>query len=144
MRLRKKQMKEKIFIIIGFLGSAAASLFGGWNLALQTLLLCMAADWVTGGILLPAVFRKSPKSENGTLESRAGFKGLCRKGMILLVVLVAARLDLLMGSHYIRDGVCVGFIANELVSITENAGLMGIPLPETIKKAIHVLKKKEE
>lgn len=137
-------MKEKIFIIIGFLGSAAASLFGGWNLALQTLLLCMAADWVTGGILLPAVFRKSPKSENGTLESRAGFKGLCRKGMILLVVLIAARLDLLMGSHYIRDGVYVGFIANELVSITENAGLMGIPLPETIKKAIHVLKKKEE
>lgn len=91
-------MKEKIFVIIGFLGSAAASLFGGWNLALQTLLLCMAADWVTGGILLPAVFRKSPKSENGTLESRAGFKGLCRKGMILLVVLIAARLTCSWGA----------------------------------------------
>ncbi|MEE1196689.1 MAG: phage holin family protein [Lachnospiraceae bacterium] len=136
-------MKEKIFIISGLLGSGIASLFGGWDLALQTLLLCMLVDWFTGGILLPAVFQKSPKSENGALESRAGFKGLCRKGMVLLVVLIAARLDLLMCTRYIRDGVCIGFIANEMVSIMENAGLMGIPLPEMIKKAIDLLKDKE-
>ncbi len=46
-------MKEKIFIISGLLGSGIASLFGGWDLALQTLLLCMLVDWFTGGILLP-------------------------------------------------------------------------------------------
>ena len=139
-------MKEKIFIISGLLGSGIASLFGGWDLALQTLLLCMLVDWFTGGILLPVrlpLLQKSPKSENGALESRAGFKGLCRKGMVLLVVLIAARLDLLMCTRYIRDGVCIGFIANEMVSIMENAGLMGIPLPEMIKKAIDLLKDKE-
>jgi phage-related holin len=65
--------------------------------------LFMAIDWFTGGILLPAVFGKSPKSENGALESRVGWKGLCRKGMTLLYVLIAARLDALMGTEYLRD-----------------------------------------
>ena len=62
------------------------------------------------------------------LESRAGWKGLCRKGMTLLFVLIAVRLDLLMGTNYLRDAVCIAFIANEALSILENAGLMGMPL----------------
>jgi len=82
---------------------ALAVCFGGWDKFLQTLLLFMAIDWFTGGILLPAVFGKSPKSENGALESRAGWKGLCRKGMTLLYVLIAARLDALKGTEYLRD-----------------------------------------
>ena len=121
-------------------GSALAELFGGWDMALQTLMIFMVVDWITGGILLPAVFRKSPKSPNGALESRAGWKGLCRKAMILLYVLVGARLDALMGLNYIRNTVCIGFIINEALSIIENAGLMGIPLPVQIKKAIDILK----
>ena len=84
----------------------------------------------TGGVLLPVVFKKSPKSKSGTLESRAGWKGLCRKGMVLLFVLIAVRLDLLMGTSYLRDTVCIAFIVNEAVSIVENAGLMGVPIPE--------------
>jgi len=135
-------MNFKILTIIGAAGSWLASLFGGWDTSLQTLLIFMAIDWFTGGFLLPAVFKKSPKSENGTLESRAGWKGLCRKGMTLLFVLIGARLDILIGTSYFRDAVCIAFIANEALSIIENAGLMGMPLPEGLKKAIAVLEKK--
>lgn len=133
-------MKYKIFTALALAGSALAELFGGWDMALETLLILMAADWITGGILLPAVFGKSPKSPNGALESRAGWKGLCRKGMTLFYILIAARLDRLLGMEYIRNAVCIGFIANEFLSIVENAGLMGVPLPAMMKKAIDILK----
>lgn len=133
-------MKYKIFTALALAGSALAELFGGWDMALETLLILMAADWITGGILLPAVFGKSPKSPNEALESRAGWKGLCRKGMTLFYILIAARLDRLLGMEYIRNAVCIGFIANEFLSIVENAGLMGVPLPAMMKKAIDILK----
>lgn len=137
-------MKIKIFIGIGAISGFVTMLLGGWDAALATLLLFMLMDWVTGGILLPAVFKKSPKSKNGALESRAGWKGLCRKGMMLLIVLVAVRLDLLMGTDYLRDAVCIAFIANEALSIIENAGLMGVPLPEMLRNAIDILGKSAE
>lgn len=137
-------MKYKIFTALALAGSALAGLFGGWDMALETLLILMAADWITGGILLPAVFGKSPKSPNGALESRAGWKGLCRKGMTLFYILIAARLDRLLGMDYIRNAVCIGFIANELLSIVENAGLMGVPLPAMIRKVIDILKENAE
>lgn len=137
-------MKYKIFTTLALAGSALAELFGSWDMALETLLLLMAADWITGGILLPAVFGKSPKSPNGALESRAGWKGLCRKGMTLFYILIAARMDRLLGMDYIRNAVCIGFIANELLSIVENAGLMGVPLPAMIRKVIDILKENAE
>ena len=88
---------KKIFITLtGVLGSVAVHLFGEWDAALQTLILFMAIDWITGGIILPAVFKKSPKSGNGALESRAGWKGLCRKGMTLLFVLIATQPDIVL------------------------------------------------
>lgn len=137
-------MKYKIFTALALAGSAVAELFGGWDMALETLLILMAADWITGGILLPAVFGKSSKSPNGALESRAGWKGLCRKGMTLFYILIAARLDRLLDMDYIRNAVCIGFIANELLSIVENAGLMGVPLPAMIRKVIDILKENAE
>lgn len=137
-------MKYKIFTTLALAGSALAELFGGWDMALETLLILMAADWITGGILLPAVFGKSSKSPNGALESRAGWKGLCRKGMTLFYILIAARLDRLLDMDYIRNAVCIGFIANELLSIVENAGLMGVPLPAMIRKVIDILKENAE
>lgn len=137
-------MKYKIFTTLALAGSALAELFGGWDMALETLLILMAADWITGGLLLPAVFGKSPKSPNGALESRAGWKGLCRKGMTLFYILIAARLDRLLDMDYIRNAVCIGFIANELLSIVENAGLMGVPLPAMIRKVIDILKENAE
>lgn len=133
----------RILSVIGCVGSVIASLFGGWDAALVTLLIFMGVDYVTG-LIVAGVFHTSEKTENGALESRAGWKGLCRKGVTLLVVLVACRLDLMMGSNFIRDAVVIAFVANETISIIENAGLMGVPIPAVIVKAIGVLKKKAE
>lgn len=137
-------MKNTIFVsVVGSLGSLVASLFGGWTSSLTTLMIFMLIDYVTG-LITAGVFHKSQKSETGALESRAGFKGLCRKGMILLMVLVAHRLDMAIGGSYIRDGVCIAFIVNETISIIENAGLMGVPIPAVLMNAIDILKKKGE
>ena len=136
-------MKASILSVVGILGSAVASLFGGFDVALETLLIFMGADYITG-LIVAGIFHNSGKTENGALESRAGWKGLCRKGVTLLVVLVACRLDLVIGSNFIRDAVVIAFIANEAISIVENAGLMGIPVPPAVVNAIETLKKKEE
>ena len=133
-------MKIKLCTILGTIGACIASLFGGWDAAIVTLLIFMAVDYVSG-LIVAGVFHQSKKTATGALESRVGFKGLCRKGMILLLVLVATRLDISIGTSYIRDGVCIAFIVNELISIIENAGLMGIQIPKALQNAIDILKK---
>lgn len=138
-----KRMKEMICAGIGAVGGAIASALGGWDAALATLIIFMAIDYISG-LIVAGVFRNSPKTESGTLESKAGWKGLCRKAVTLLFVLIAYRLDLVIGVNYIRDAVIIGFIANELISIVENAGLMGIPLPAVIENAIDILTKKSD
>jgi toxin secretion/phage lysis holin len=144
--LQKKEggkMKQAICSAFGIVGSAFAALFGGWDAGLTTLLIFMGLDYVTG-LMVAGVFKNSPKTDTGALESRAGWKGLCRKGMTLVFVLVATRLDLVIGTNYIRDAVIIAFIANELISLVENAGLMGVPLPDAITKAIDILQKKAD
>lgn len=136
-------LKTGILTGIGVVGGFIASLFGGWDAALSTLIIFMGIDYVTG-LIVAGVFNNSTKSANGALESRAGWKGLCRKGVTLLIVLIACRLDMVIGSSFMRDAVVIAFIANELISIVENAGLMGIPVPAVIKKAIDILKSKSE
>ena len=101
----------------------------------------MTIDYISG-LIVAGVFHKSPKTDTGSLESGTGWKGLCRKVMTLLFVWVAYRIDLTIGTNYIRDAVIIAFIANELISIVENAGLMGVPMPDVIVKAIDVLQKK--
>ena len=133
--------KQMICTAIGAVGSFIASIFGGWDTALVTLLIFMAVDYITG-LLVAGVFHASPKSENGALESKAGFKGLIRKGLVIVVILVACRMDMLLGVNYIRDAACIAFIVNELISMVENFGLMGVPFPEPIKEAIELLQKK--
>lgn len=134
-------MPIKIFILSGVacVGAAVASLFGGWNGAMTTLVILMLIDYITG-IIVAGVFHNSPKCSGGALSSAVGFKGICRKFVILLIVVVACRVDLLLETNIIRDATCIGFCANELVSITENAGLMGIPLPRKLVEAIEVLR----
>ena len=136
-------MKNEFCVEIGLIGGLIATALGGWDVGLQTLVIFMCIDYITG-ILVAGVFHKSKKSETGTLESRAGWKGLIRKGVTLLIVLVAVQLDKVIGSTFIQDAVIIGFIANELISIVENAGLMGIPIPAVITNAIDVLQKKAE
>lgn len=123
---------------VGVLGGIISTTFGGWSAGLTTLLIFMAIDYISG-LVVAGVFKNSNKSESGALESRAGWKGLMRKCMTLLFVLIAHRLDLMIGTSYIRDMVAISFCVNELISITENAGLMGIPLPPIMAKAIDIL-----
>lgn len=136
-------IKTTVCAAAGIVGSTVASAFGGWDAAMITLVSMMVIDYLTG-VLVAGVFHNSPKTENGTLESKAGWKGLCRKGVTLLIVLVAARLDIILGTGVIRDAVIIGYIANETISIIENAGLMGVPIPAAIEKAIEVLQSKGE
>ena len=131
--------KDILSAICGAIGGVITSLFGGWSATMTTLMIVMISDYLTG-LLVAGVFKKSNKSDNGALESKAGFKGLCKKAIILLFVLIGYRLDLALGSNYIKEAVTVGFIVNELLSIIENAGLMGVPLPSVITKAVEALK----
>ena len=134
-------MKNEVCTIIGIVGGAIATAFGGWDTALAAPVTFLAIDYITG-LMVAGIFHTSPKTESGALESLAGWKGLCRKGVTLLVVLVACQLDKVMGSSFIRDAAIIGFMANEAISIIENAGLMGVPIPETITQAVDVLWKK--
>lgn len=132
-------MKNIVCGAVGTIGSAIAWLFGGWTMALTTLLIFMGIDYITG-VIVAGVFHRSGKSKSGSLSSIAGIKGLAKKGMILLFVLVAYRLDVQLATTYIKDAVCIAFMTNELLSIIENAGLMGVPIPGVIVKAVEVLK----
>lgn len=141
---RNAREDERCFLfVVGAIGSAIASAFGGWDAALTTLCIFMAVDYLTG-LIVAAVFKQSKKTESGALSSAVGWKGLVKKGVMLLIVLVAYRLDLLVGSSYIKDLVVISFVVNETLSIIENAGLMGIPIPTVISKAIDLLQKKTE
>lgn len=134
-------MKISVITIIGTAGSMIATAFGGWNMGLQALVAFMAIDYITG-LIVAGVFKKSKKSATGKLESAAGFKGLCRKGAILLMVLVAVQLDRVVGSNFIRDAVVIGYMANEALSIFENVSLMGVDINPLVLKAATYLKKK--
>lgn len=133
-------MKEWICTIAGLAGGFIAAIFGGWDSALATLVVFMGIDFVTG--LVTAAMGKSKHSRSGALNSKAGWIGLAKKFCILLMVVVGVRIDILLGTTYIRDTVCISFCLNELLSIIENATLMGIPFPPVIKKAIDVLQTK--
>lgn len=128
---------------IGLAGSFVANLFGGWTDDMATLIIFMAIDFVMG-LIIAIVFQNSNKSESGALDSRAGWKGLCRKGVTLLLVLAAHWLDVSLGTDYIRSTCIIAFIVNEGISIIENAGLMGVPFPPIMKKAIEILKSKND
>ena len=136
-------VKSKLCTVIGLIGSFITSFMGGWDTGMVTLITCMAVDYVSG-LIVAGVFHNSSKTETGGLESKAGWKGLCRKCMTLLFVMVSCRIDMLIGTNYIRDAVIIGFVANEVISIVENAGLMGIPLPAAVTKMIDILTKKAE
>lgn len=136
-------MKQKICTAVGILGGWIASWFGGWNAAVGALLICMGVDYATG-LMVAGIFHASPKSSGGGLESVVGWKGLARKFATLLIVLVANQMDALLGVSYIRDAVIIGFCANECISILENAGLMGLPIPKALSSAIDLLRQQSE
>lgn len=135
-------MKEGICTLTGILGAALCWAFGGWDAAMAALLVCMSVDYISGS-MVALVFHKSSKTESGAYNSMYGLKGLCKKGLMLLFVLVAVQIDRLLGTAYVRDAVCIGFCANEVLSIVENLGLAGIPMPEAVIKALEQLQQKK-
>jgi toxin secretion/phage lysis holin len=132
-----------ISAITGLIGGLVTMAFGGWSEGLATLVIFMCCDYVLG-LAVAALFKNSPKTENGGLESRAGWKGLCRKAVTLVIVMMAYRIDLILDTNYIENAVIIGFICNEAISIIENAGLMGLPLPKAVTKAIDLLSAKAD
>lgn len=135
--------KFYIFGSIGVLGVAISSFIGGVDKLLVALLLFMSADYITG-MIVGAVFKNSSKTEDGGLESRAGWKGLVRKFSTLILVVIAARLDIILDTDYIRSMVVFAFLANELLSVIENVGLMGVKIPKVLSNAISILNERGE
>ena len=136
-------IKAIILTAVGSAGSIVVNWFGGWTEDLTTLLIFMGLDYAMG-LAIAAFWKKSGKSKTGKLSSYSAWQGLIRKAGTLLAVLVGYRLDLAIGTDYIKTAVIIAFIANEAISIVENLGVMGVPLPKEITKAIDVLKNKSE
>lgn len=134
--------KEIILGIIGTVGGAVAAFFGGWTQALTILLVLNIMDYCSG-LIVAAVFHASPKTENGRVSSREGIKGIYRKVAFWMLILVAHFVDVLLGVPFLRDAVAIGLIVNELISIIENLDLMGVPIPEFLRKGIDLLYKKK-
>lgn len=134
-------MKQTVCTILGVLGGAASWAFGGWDTAIAALLICMGVDYLSGSIVA-LVFHNSRKTDTGAYDSRYGWKGLSKKCLMLLFVLAAVQMDRILGVDYVRDAVCIGFATNEILSITENLGLAGVPLPQSVVNALEQLQKK--
>lgn len=131
-------MKSAILGTIGAVGSGIAFAFGGWDSSIATLLIFMLIDYVSG-LIVAGVFHKSTKTPSGALSSKSCWQGLAKKCMTLVFVIVGNRLDMMLGSTYIRDAICIAFVVNELISIIENGKLMGVPIPAILDKAIDLL-----
>lgn len=130
-------------ILMGGFGSIMCFIFGPWTTAFQLLLVFMGIDYVTG-ILCAAIFHNSPKTNHGGLSSSVGLKGIIRKVLILIMVAIAHLLDTLSGTNFLRDAVIITYICNESISILENMGEIGIPIPKKIKDAIEILRRDDE
>lgn len=134
-------MKETLCTVFGLVGSALCWAFGGWDAGLTALVICMSVDYISGS-LVALVFHNSRKSKTGSYNSAYGLKGLCKKCLMLLFVIVAVQADRLLGGDFVRDAVCIGFTANEILSIVENLGLAGVPMPQAVVKALEQLQSK--
>jgi len=123
----------KLFVAMG--GAAASFLWGGWSASLKTLLLFVAIDYLTGFLAA---------GKEGKLSSRVGFQGIAMKVGIFAIVAVAHQVDVMLGDgHIFRDGTVTFYVANEALSIIENAGRLGLPIPPRIQQAVEILRGKE-
>ncbi len=134
-------IKNIILVVISAVGGFIAEHLGGVDKMLIALLIFMTVDYITG-LAVAFLFHKSTKTESGGASSKEGFKGIVRKMCILALIGLAHELDVIMGVDYTRALAIMFFLGNEGLSILENMGLMGVPYPEFIKKALEVMKDK--
>lgn len=127
-------MKHKIIVLIGLTGGTIVSLWGSLSPVVQALCITMVVDYITGimGSYVQGV----------RLSSSIGFKGICRKLYQLMVVYVCRVLETLIGINIAADMVATAFVANEMLSILENAIHMEVPIPDFIVNAVDSMRKK--
>ena len=137
-------MWENITKWTAAIAGGVAGLLGEWSVMLTLLALAMGIDYISGVIV--AACGKSPKSEGGGISSNVGFRGLARKGIMMLIVLLATILDSVLGmdAMIFQTATTAYYLANEGISILENAALMGVPFPERVKNALEELKNKND
>ena len=131
-------IKNYVLAVMAFVGGFVSHALGGWDSMMKLLMALMALDFLTGW-LVAGVWKRSNKSESGALDSKASFRGLIRKGMILMVVWIGVLLDDALGATYVRNAVVLFFVGNEGLSLLESLGLMGVPFPDFLKKALEAL-----
>lgn len=128
-------MKEFICSLLSTIGYLFIYLVGGWDVALQCLVIAIALDYISG--LMKAYISK-------TLSSKIGMRGLIKKLGLLIIVMVGTLVDRTTGNTgAVRTLVIYYFVANEGLSILENLGQAGIPIPQSVKKALKALKNQE-
>lgn len=130
--------KHVVTFLTGFLSTFVINFLGGWDFALQTLVMFIVIDYVTG-MYVAGILHKSPKTTSGGLSSKTGFHGIVKKIMLLIFVAIMYQLDLFFNIDYLRNGTIVAYCVNELISIIENAGLMGVYVPDIVKRGIDLL-----
>ena len=135
---------DKILKIIAGVAGAIAGLFGEWTTMLTILVVVMALDYISGWIV--AWCGKSPKTESGGLSSKIGFIGIAKKGFIMLLVLLATLLDRAIGNdtYIFQSSLVLYYIANEGLSILENAALLGVQFPDKLKRALETMRENED
>ncbi|SLJ98062.1 MULTISPECIES: phage holin family protein [unclassified Paenibacillus] len=130
-------MSNVIKMVSAAMGAGAGYLFGGWGILINILLIFVVVDWVTGWA---AAWIKHE------LRSRVGFEGIARKAAIFLVITISHFVDIIVtgGTGLIQDAVIFFYLANELLSITENLGRMGVPMPDVLRNAVKIFESKSE
>lgn len=121
-----------------------AGLYGEWTAALSILAIMMGVDYITG--VLVAITGRSPKTDGGGLSSKIGFIGIAKKGFIMLIVLVATQLDRAIGNTAMifQTATVFYYIANEGLSILENADAIGVPFPAFIKQRLESMREAKD
>lgn len=136
-------IKNIVLFILSAIGSFIAEHLGGFDTLMKALLMFLFVDYITG-LAVAFIFHKSTKTKNGGASSLVGFKGIVKKLCMLLLVGLAVELDRIIGVDYTRSLAIMFFIGNEGISVLENMGLMGVPYPEFLHKALETMKDKAD
>lgn len=129
-------MKEILSNIFSIITTYFVYLIGGIDIAIQCLFIVMIIDYISG--VISAIYNKK-------LNSKIGFKGILKKAVYILVIILAVILDKLLGQDGIlRTIVIYFFVANDGISIIENIAEMGIPLPKKLIEVLEQLKKEND
>ena len=134
------KVKQVISLVIGALTTGLFKLIGEPTQDLKILLLLMVIDLIVG-FTVSAVWHKSSKTKSGKVSSKVMFKGIVKKILTLVLVVVAYQIDILLGYDVIRHIAIIAFIVQEIISIIENISITGIKSPEIITKALDVLER---